>query len=176
MSKSSKKVGSKKTKIIVLAIVILVLLAGGAAAAYYFYFGPQKTTTDTSNNSDTSGTAYKTTFDKAQDKVYDLITSGDKESIDEANQIVEKQVTAADESGNDAYIVDAYIAKSTLLIETGKSQEALDTILIPLSEKYGNNETYKYVIYGNISWAYRELDQPEKADQYYEQIPGQGWD
>lgn len=166
-------VKKSRKKIIILIVVILVLLVGGAAtyALVTGYFTPKDTDTDT-----TTKTGVYETFKRTSVKVDDLVSSGEEQSIKEANQIIEAEVVAADASGDDAYIVDAKLAKASFLINTGKAQEALDSILLPLDEKYGNNDTYKYHIYGQISWAYAELNNPAKADEYYNDIPAQGWD
>jgi hypothetical protein len=212
-------VKSVRKKIIIIIVIVVLVLSGGALT-YAFttgYFTPQKTTSDSSSS---TGTAYKENFQKAEKKVDDLIASGDEQSLKEAEEIVDSEVSAANESGNDAYIVDANLAKATVLIETGRAQEALDivlstldeknassdesnnedyivdaylakaglliesghpqealdVILLPLEKKYENNEAYKYLIFGQISWAYSELDNAAKSDEYFTKVPEKGWE
>jgi hypothetical protein len=111
---------------------------------------------------------------KSETKVNDLVASGGEASIKQADQIVDADLAAAEKSGNQDYIADANIAKTALLIQTGRAQDALN-ILLSLQNKASNSDTQRYEIYGQISWAYRELDQQDKANEYFNKIPGQGW-
>jgi hypothetical protein len=173
--KARKKTGRKK----IIIIIVLVLIVLGAAIYYGFasgFLGQLINGTKKDVTISKTGTEYKEVLNKAQDKVYDLIASGDNQSIEEATKIVDDQIAAADKSGNEGYSVDANLAKTTLLVETGRPQQALDEVLIPLEDKYGDNEAYKYSVYAGISWAYRELGDTAKADEYFNKIPGEGWD
>lgn len=157
----------------------MLLLLGGGAAAYYGVstgFFAQQLKLSGSDKELSTGTAYKESFRKSADKVNDLIAAGDKESIKQAEEIIDAEVSAANESGNDAYIVDASLAKTTLLIETGRAQEAVDTVLPSLDEKYDDNEVYQNSIYLHLSLAYRELGDEAKADEYLDLMTGIGGD
>lgn len=180
MGKSDMQFKSKKRRIILLVVIVLVL-AGGGAAAYFGYVVPSMKTVDNgSSSSDTSTTgtvavAHQKSVKQTQTKIDTLVQAGGTQSIKQADQIAESEVTAANSSGDDAYIVNAGIAKASLLITTSRAQEALDTVLFPLDKKYGMNETYRYDIYASISWAYRYLENTDKATEYFQKIPGKGW-
>jgi hypothetical protein len=166
---------SRKMLVIIIAI-ILVLLALGLTAYYVIatgVFSPQSKSKDTGINIASGG---YTNYNKARDKVDSLVLSGSPESIQQANQIIDNEVTAANQSGNDDYIVDASLEKATLLIQTNHAQDALDTILLPFNKKYSSNDTYKYRIYGLIALAYRTLGDDAKATQYFDLMPVGGGD
>jgi len=166
-----------RKKLIITIIVGLVLT--GAGVGYAFYAGYLKWP-DASNNIsedviDTSSDAYKATLQERDDRVTRLVNSGSQKSIQEADQLVEEDVKKAEQTGDEQYIHDTYIAKATLLINTGRAQQALDEILLPLEKKYENNEEKRHEIYGMISWAYRWLDDQNKANEYSNKMPSQGW-
>lgn len=168
----ARKITRKK----IIIFIVVILLVGGGTAAYYGvttgFFAPSKNT----DSSSTAGTEYKENFQKVETKVNDLIVSGDEQSIKEAEQLIDSEVSTADASGNEAYIVDAHLAKATLLIETDRAQEAVDSVLSSLDEKYADNDEYKNDIYINLSLAYRELGDDAKADEYLNQAQGRGGD
>ena len=175
MRKANKKVKSKKTKIILWAGVTILVFAAAGVGAYVGYFLPMQDARYASNGETTAGT-YKEALRQKQDKVSALIAAGDEQSIVKANEIIESETAAAQDSGDDEYIVDVALTKASLLITTSRAQEAVDTVLQPLLDVYGDNDAYKYDIYGSMSWAYRELDEPMRADEYFSKIPGKGWD
>ncbi len=173
-----KRITRKKT----ITIIIILIIIGLGTIAYFGvtsgFIAQLMKARDTSPAISKTGaeSEYKEAFNQAQDKVYSLIEAGSNESLQEATKIIDSEVAAAEKSGNDGYKVDANLAKTTLLIKTGQVQEALDTVLLPLDQLYGNNDTYKYEIYASIGWAYSELGDVVKADEYFNKIPGKGWD
>lgn len=173
MGKSNKKTESKKQRIILVIVIALVVLGGGAVA-YFGYIAPsiRKTTVA---SADMSGTKYQATLQQKQAQINTLVASGDKASVEQAAKIADSQVTTANDSGNDAYIVDASIAKATIMIQTGQARAALDSVLFPLDKKYSSNETYKANIYACIAYAYRQLDDQTNADKYSSQITGESF-
>jgi outer membrane lipoprotein-sorting protein len=173
MGKSNKKMVSKKLRIILVIVIVLVVLGGGAVA--YFGFVAPSMKKATTASTDVTGTKYQTVLRQKQAQIDTLVASGDKNSVQQATQIANSQVAAATDSGNDAYIVDASIAKATVMIQTGQAQEALDSVLLPLDQKYSSNATYKASIYACIAYAYRELGDATNADKYFSQIPGESF-
>jgi len=169
MGKSDKKNSSNKRRIILLIVAGLVL-AGVLAGIFFTYVLPRMKSSST-DVVPTTSTTYRTELHKQQTKINTLVTTGDSTSIDQANKIVDDEITAASKSGNDGYIIDANLTKATLYIDTNRAQEAIDTILIPLDAKYGSNLTYKYTICGYFSLAYRALGNQDKATEYFNQIP-----
>ena len=145
-------------KKIIIAVVAIILV--GAGVAGYFYFinvlsQPQFASSDQSNTSSSTTTdsikaEHQESLQDAQQKVDELVTSGDEASIADAEQIIEEQQAVAEQSGDDEYIVNTALTKASLLIETNQAQEALDTVLFPLNEKYGNNDAYKDSINSSI--------------------------
>ncbi|MDB5159788.1 MAG: hypothetical protein JWO99_51 [Candidatus Saccharibacteria bacterium] len=175
MGKSDKKLKSKKSRRILLIAVILVVV-GASAGVYFGYVLPHAKKTDTSAGStDKVTTAYQEKLKQNQDKVTKLVNAGDAQSIDQATQLVNTNVTTAQATGDDRQIVDAQLAKASFMMDIGQAQQSLDTVLLPLNDKYGNNNTYKYDIYGALSRAYREIGDTTKADSYFSQIPSEGW-
>jgi hypothetical protein len=170
----------KKSRKKIIVLIVVVLLLGGGVAAYYGVstgFFAQQLKLSGSDKELSTGTAYKESFRKSADKVNDLIAAGDKESIKQAEEIIDAEVSAANESGNDAYIVDAYVAKSSLLTQTGRPQESIDTILPSLEEPYiDSNEVYKNSMYLQLGLAYLELGDEAKAQEYLSQLTGIGGD
>ena len=162
----------KKSRKKIIVIIIVALLVVGGAAAYYAistdFFAQQKN----AGSDVKTGTEYKASFQKVEKRVSALIASGDDKSIKEAEEIIESEVSAANDSGNDAYIVDASLAKATLLIETDRAQEVIDDLLPVLDEKYKDDEDYKNDIYLHMSLAYRELGDDAKADEYLNLMTG----
>ncbi|MBC7565259.1 hypothetical protein H7100_03475 [Candidatus Saccharibacteria bacterium] len=177
MSKSDMKIASKKTKVILLVGVIILLVVGAGAALYFGYLVPSvKKVTNDKTAATSANNAYNEKLKQKNDQVTALVTAGDETSIKKADDIVNTQVTAAKATGDDQQIVDAELAKASLMIQTGRAQEAIDSVLTPLDQKYGSNESYRYEIYASFAYAYRQLDNPDKANQYATQIPGKGWD
>lgn len=161
---------SRKKKIIII-IMAVVVISAGAVAAYLLL----KDKDGEAEPGENKGTTYVESFQANQSKASALIDGGDEKAIAEAEQIVEKEVEAAEKSGNDSYIVDAQLAKAQVLIETGRPQEALDSILFPLEKKYASNQEYGNVIYSMIAFAYKYLENQEKVDEYYEKVVSEGW-
>lgn len=162
-------------------IIIIALIFAGAGVGYAFYAGyfkwPSVSNNTKEDTIDTSSEEYKTNLKERDDRVTRLVDSGNQQSIQEADQLVEDDVKKAEKTGNDQYIFDTYVAKATLLIKTNRAQEALDDILLPMEKKYENNDDKKHEVYGLISWAYRQLDNQNKANEYFNKIPSQGgWD
>lgn len=159
-------------KKILIAIVILGIIGGGTA--YVLIADPfgWKPKTETSPGAPTTGT-YKeqAAFTQKQTQVDKLVAAGDKGSVQEADTIMNAETESAAKSQSDAYIVESNLAKASLYINTGRAQKALDEVLSPLLQRYGNNTTYKYDVYGYMSWVYRELGDSKKAEQYYKMIP-----
>lgn len=161
------------------------MLGGGLTAAYQFNLAPgffklipglnekykEKGTTVTDED---KATAYKAELTESQTEVATLVTAGDAKSVKKADEIAESQVAAANQSGNDDYIVYASLTKANLLIDTNRAQEAIDSILLPLLEKYGSNEKYKSDIYSTLSVAYSRLGNTEKSEEYLNQVSGRG--
>lgn len=166
-----------RKKVIIIAAAAVVLIVGGTAA-YIFMSGqlnqPAENTTEPSKTN-TSKKTYQDKLDKAQTEVTDLVAAGDEGSIQAADQIINAQVEAANESGDIAYVVDASSAKASLLIETERAPEALD-LLLALEQQYGDEDEYKYELYAMISYAYKSLDNQAKSEEYLNKIPGEGWD
>lgn len=168
----------RKKIIITIVIAAVFVTAAGVYAFSAGVFTPSATegTNQTADKPDVStGTAYKAVLKEKQDKVNVLVAAGGDKSIKEAEEILEAEVKSATESGNVAYLVDAQLAKAGLLIDTGRPQEALDDILFTLEKDYKDDESYIYLIYGQMSWAYKQLDNAAKANEYLDKVPGGGW-
>lgn len=161
----------KSRKIIIVIVIAVVVLVGGGAAYLLAtgYFTPAKK--DVATDTAAAKVADTNFADQVQSQVSQLVTTGDTQSIQKASEILDSQTTAADKSGDDAYIVDTHLAKADLLINTNQAQVALDTVLLPLNQQYGNNDTYKDRIATYIGEAYNALGDTDKANQYYSQIP-----
>ncbi len=169
--------------IITVSVAAVVILGGGAAYAIAngYLTLPGKTTTagtGTDANTSTNGGSTSTTSaadtkftTQVQTQVNTLVAAGDPTSIKQAGQILDTQVAVASKSGDDDYIVDTNLAKADLLLNTDQPQAALDTILLPLNQQYGNNDTYKYRIDSYLGQAYNALGNTDKANGYYNLIP-----
>jgi len=169
---------SKKATIIVI-VALLVVVLSGAGLALYFQDGTTQTqqVIEIESPTDRSATAvFQEKLKEQQAEVTKLVTAGDQESISKATELVEKSVKTAQSSGDDQQIVDAELAKASFMMDIGQAQDALDTVLLPLEQKYASNEIYKFDIYGVLSRAYREIGNPDKAQGYFDQIPSKGWD
>jgi len=169
----------RKKIIITIIITVLFVTAAGVYAFSTGIFTPSSSEENeqVGEKPDVStGTAYKEVLKEKQDEVNVLVAAGGEKSVQQAEEIIEQEVQAATESGNVAYLVDAQLAKAGLLIQTGRAQEALDTILLTLESDYQGDEAYIYLIYAQISWAYKELDNLAKSEEYLDKIPGGGWD
>ena len=181
MKKANKTENRTSQKPFVLRHLVPILVAffltvAAAVAAYIFIIAPLSKIADSGSTLVTAEKKYKDNFAKQQTAVESLLRAGDAESIAKAESITTTQIAEADKSGNEDFVVEATLAKATVLIETGRAKEALDSILFPLLDKYSNNEAYTYQVYGVISYAYRELDNQLKADEYFNKIPAKGWD
>ena len=166
-----------RKKILIVAGVIVVLVGGAAVYAFMTgFFTPPKTSDTSTDTQTTTRYEQEATFKKKQSQVAKLVDAGDEESIKKAEVIAEAEKAAAEKSGNDAYIVDAALAQALLFIDTDRAQQALDEILLPLEQKYGTNDTYRFLIYAVISRAYTVLGDTAKATEYYQKVPEKGWD
>lgn len=172
-----------------IGIVVAVLLLGGAAfATFVGHVGPLAGvfgyTKDSSANTTPKTDAQKATDQTAattadhqvavqqqQTKINTLIAAGDPQSVKQADTVANKQVQAADSSGDDEYIVTAGLAKADLLINTDRVKEAIDSVLMPLLQKYNSNDKYNFRIYSYLGMAYRALGNNDKANSYYDKIP-----
>jgi len=172
---------------IIIAIVVILVIGGGAVATFIGHVGPiatvlgyddkdaDKTAEETAAENGTTASGLNPVQEKSvnqtQDKIDTLVASGDPKSIAKADEAAEAQVEAAKESGDDEYIVTAELAKADLLIATARPQEAIDEVLLPLEEKYGNNDTYKHQIDSYLGQAYAAVGNTMKANEYYSRIP-----
>lgn len=179
------KPNSKKLRIILLIAALFVVLGGGLTAAYHFDLAPgffklipglNEKYKEKADGSDDKGSsiAYKESLTVSEEKVATLLKTGNAESQKEADKIVESEVTAANKSENDDYIVYANLAKAKLLMDTSRYQEAIDNVLLPLLQKYGTNEKYKGDINIALSIAYTKLGDGEKANEYLGETTGRG--
>jgi hypothetical protein len=171
VNSTAKKVGFWRRRSGRVTIILIILVVLGAAAIAYFVFGIGRPAAPVEKVTDTGVAKITAVPDSVQVDVNNLVATGDPKSIQQANQIINAQTTAADKSGDDGYIVDAYLAKADLLFQTNQPQEALDSVLLPLDQKYGNNDTYKYRIDTYIGQAYVALGDTDKANQYYSKVP-----
>ncbi|MFZ3009435.1 MAG: hypothetical protein WA030_00220 [Candidatus Microsaccharimonas sp.] len=166
-----------RKKILIVVGVIVILIGGVAVYAFMTgFFTPSKTANTSTDTPSTTHYEQEASFKKKQSQVTKLVEAGDEASIKEAEAIAKAETEAAEKSGNDAYIVDAALAQALLFIDTGRAQQALDEILLPLEQKYGTNDTYRFLIYAVISRAYTVLGDTTKATEYYQKIPEKGWD
>jgi hypothetical protein len=164
-------------KKMLIAVVVLLLIVGGVIG-YFFVTGQlfqRNDTTGTPDDIPSTGKAYQQRLTKVQTEVTGLVTAGDAGSIEEAEELLDTEVQAAKKSGNVGYVVEASSAKAALLVDTNRAQEGLDALLA-LEQQYGDDDEYKYELYALISWAYREIDDQAKAEEYFNKIPSQGWD
>ncbi len=165
-----------RKKVLIISGVIVVLVGGAAAYAFTTgFFTPVKTADISTDTPTTTRYEQEASFKKKQSQVAKLVDSGDEESIKKADIIAKDETAAAEKSGNDAYIVDAALAQALLFIDTDRAQQALDEILLPLEQKYGTNDTYRFLIYAMISRAYTVVGDTAKAAAYYDKIPEKGW-
>lgn len=168
----------KKQVIIIVAVIVIGCIG---TVVYFLHFAPLSKSTDESTstpNTQTTTTAvaaHQQAVTQQQTKIDSLVATGNTQSIAQADQVANSQVATADTSGDDAYIVSANLAKAQLLIDTKRAQEALDSVLLPLDQKYGKNDTYKYQIDSYIGEAYNAIGNADKAQQYYSQIPPLGY-
>lgn len=167
--------GKKSHKKIIIIIIIVIILLGVGAAAYFavtngFFAAKETETTNTTNTKP----AYVDNLEKTQTKVADLIASGDAASIKQADELVDAEVSKANESGDNGYIVYSNLAKASLLRETGRAQEALDDVLKSIDTTYSTDDSYKSDIYVNLSQTYSALGDNEKADEYLIAAGGRG--
>lgn len=188
----SSRRGLRKRGVIIVSIVAFLLVGGVVGASVYYGkdFPPygfisglinKETQDDSTADSDKDpakpvvkgelSSVNQEAIDKQREEVAALVSAGDASSVKKAEQAVDAGIVSAEKSGDEAYLVEAKLEKALLLIETGRPQEALDTILLPLDQQYGNNETYKYQIYTYIAQAYTALDNQAKSDEYSLKIP-----
>lgn len=184
---------SKRVKIILIIVAAVLLLGGGATALFWpnvsvfvqdqvidKITGVKQPTAGSGGSTGTASEEARAQYDESvastKDEINKLIAAGGSRSIERADEIIQEQEQAAQKSGDEEYTFDVAMAKAVLLIDTGRAQEALDDILFPLEQKYSSNEEYKYEIYGNIAWAYRELGNAEKSIEYLNKVPEKGWD
>jgi hypothetical protein len=197
MSKSKSKnntsrrtTGISKVGLIVIALIVIVLTVG-ALLTFVWRVGPVATILgyDAASNNTSSDTVTKNTktstsvtikpeqqksLDTTQSNIQSLVATGDTQSLAKADEVAKAEVQAAKDSGNDGYIIMAELARANLLIDTGRAQEALDSILLPLLEKYKTDQDYSNEIYITIGLAYLSLDNTAKAEEYINQADGWG--
>ncbi|MBC7459266.1 hypothetical protein H7200_00960 [Candidatus Saccharibacteria bacterium] len=157
-------------------LVTIFLIVAAAVAAYIFIVAPLLKTSHSDSTPVTAEKTYKDNFVKQQTAVESLLRAGDAASIAKAEAITTTQIAEADKSGNNDFVVEATLAKATVLIETGRAQQALDDILFPMLKTYSNDQNFTEQIYGVMSFAYRQLDNQVKADEYFNKIQPKGWD
>jgi hypothetical protein len=157
-------------KKLLISSVALIAVVSIAALSFVYASDLFKEQADTIVIPESSKDAASSEADVAK-----LIEAGDEKSIQAAGEIIEAQMIVAEKSGDDRAILNAQLAKATLLIETSRAQEAIDSVLLPLEKRYAQSDTYKYEVYGQLSWAYRELGDIATADKYYSNIPAKGW-
>ncbi len=164
---------------ILIGVAVLVVVALGVSAYFIFssLIGNTANQTEDPQGSTQPITkeAYKESLKETVTDANRLAATGNKQSIKQAEEIINEQVKKAEKSQNEDYSVEAQLTKADFLSVHGRPQEALDTILTPLSEKYASNETYMTAIYGSMSLAYRWLDDLDKANEYQSKLPTQGW-
>ncbi|HRN97119.1 MAG TPA: hypothetical protein PLZ58_01540 [Candidatus Saccharibacteria bacterium] len=167
----------RKKTIIRISILVGILVLGAAAFVTYKLV-------DLNNNSKVQPVDKKPVasltdaklIKEKQVKVDNLIATGDEKSIKQAEVIVKDDVATAKASGSQTAVARTSVDWANVLIQTGRAQEALDTILLPLNKEYTTVDDYKYSIYGSISWAYRMLGDSAKSYEYLDRIPSKGWD
>ena len=157
----------KKT---IISIIVAIVVLGGATFAVVTFLLPAKTVTETPAAPQTHAQAIAA----SREKVTTLLAAGDDKSKTEAKKIVDEQVTTANATQDDDYIVQANIEKANFLLGTDQAQQALDDVLLPLATKYESNAKYKGTIYASISVAYTQLGDTDKAGQYLSQLSGRG--
>lgn len=166
-------------KKILVGVAVLVVIGLGVTAYFVFssLLGNTTNPTEEPQGSSTPITkeAYKESLKETITDANRLAATGNKQSLKQAEEIINEQVKKAEKSQNEDYSVEAQLTKADFLSVNGRPQEALDTILTPLSKKYANNETYMTSIYGSMSLAYRWLDDIDKANEYLNKLPSQGW-
>jgi len=174
----------------IVIIIIAVVIVGGAVAAFFFYSASIKKTNDSTNATTAAQkavaatkAAHQTSVEEQQVKINALIgsssagtgsgtaTTQDPHVIAQADAIAQAQVDTANQSGDDDYIVSAALAQADLLINTDRAQEAIDSVLLPLEQKYGSNDAYKYQIDSYLGQAYAAVGNTDKANGYYNIIP-----
>lgn len=166
---------------ILIGVAILVVIAIGVSAYFIFasLIGSSNANDPTDEPQGSSAPitkeVYKESLKNAVTDANRLAATGNEQSIKQAEDIINEQVKKAEKSQNEDYSVEAQLTKADFLSVNGRPQEALDTILTPLSKKYANNETYMTAIYGSMSLAYRWLDDLDKANEYLNKLPSQGW-
>lgn len=167
---------SRKKTIIGISILVAVLVIGVAVFITYRLVDLNNLNAQDANKEPNSSLDDKARIKENQVKVDNLITTGDDKSIKQAEVIVKGDLAEAKASGSQTSIVRTSVDWANVLIQTGRAQEALDDILLPLNKSYTSVDDYKYSIYGSISWAYRVLGDQDKASDYFSDIPSKGWD
>ncbi|MDB5161918.1 MAG: hypothetical protein JWM52_426 [Candidatus Saccharibacteria bacterium] len=162
-------------KKIIIGVIVAIIVLGGAAFAVVTFVLPAKNTTptgaDTTFAKGVPSKANRETLSTSQNKVTKLLAAGDEKSVTAAKAILDAQITEAEKTSDEAFSFEAQIAKAQLLIDTDQPQEAIDTILLPLEKKYGNDDTYKDTVFGNLSNAYYTLGDSDKGSEYYKKLP-----
>lgn len=168
---------SKKSRLIISIIAFVILIGGGVAALLYFggVFSPRTVQNTVETTVPIEGDAYKESFREKESEVAKLVAAGGTQSIEQADSIVNEQVRIAEQSQNKAFIVDAQLAKTALLTETGRAQEALRALL-ELEQRYANDPEQLNLIYAQIGFAYKQLGEINQSNEYLSKIPGGGWD
>ncbi len=167
----------RTSRLIITITGITLLIAGGVVAMLYFggIFTPRDAQNTTETTVPSEGTAYQAPLREKQAKVTELIAAGGAASIEEAEKIVEEEVKAAQRSQNSGYIVEAQLTKTSLLVETNRTDQALQTLL-DLEKQYANDPEKLYLIYAQLSYAYSLLGEAELSEEYLAKIPGESFD
>jgi len=168
---------SKKSRLVIIIIAFVVLIGGGVAALLYFggVFSPRTAQNTIETVVPIEGDAYKESLREKESEIAKLVAAGGTQSIEQAEKIVNEQVRIAEQSQNKAFIVDAQLAKAALLNETDRPQDALKSLL-ELEKQNANNPEQLNIIYAQISFAYKQIGDLEKSNEYLAKIPGEGWD
>jgi hypothetical protein len=166
---------SRKT-IILVAVIAVIVVAGGVGA---YFLASRQTAQPPASQTDTETTqpepTYRGALAKTESQVTELVEVGDEQSIQQAEEIIAAQIATAEESNDEAYTVEARLAQAQLWSTTGRAQQALNEILLPFEQQYANDESLRDLIYAMISFAYKQLDDGEQAQEYLDKIPGKGW-
>ncbi|GEM_PF-6643174 len=165
----------QKPRLIMTIVGIVLLVAGGVVAMLYFggVFTPRTETVEETTVPAT-GKSYQPALREKQAKVTELVAAGGEQSIQEAEEIVAAEIQAAEKSQNPGYIVEAKLTQTTLQTETGRANDALQTLL-ELEQQYANDPENLYLIYAQIAYAYKLLEDVDKSNEYLAKIPGEGF-
>lgn len=165
----------QKPRFIITIVAIILLIAGGVVAVLYFggVFSPRNETVEEVAVPST-GKSYQPALREKEAEVADLIAAGGEQSIEQAEAIIEAEIQAAQKSQNVGYIVEATLAEARLQTETNRADQALET-LFELERQYTNDPENLYLVYAEIAYAYKILEDVDKSNEYLAKIPGEGF-